>query len=186
IVESFPPEALRNLWNDRLKIRTKECAFREFLAREGLTVSADRLHYFSHWITPEILPIRFDVRFFAAKAPRGQEALHDGAETTKSLWISPANALRRHDEGSFPMVLPTVVVLEELAEFRSVDEVVESTAGKSICGILTRIVVDDRDGVVEYFPDGTARRRCHPSMDLRTMPGYERSVVVARSRETES
>ena len=45
------------------------------MLREGLALAADRLHYFSHWITPEPLPLRYDVRFFIAVMPECQSAL---------------------------------------------------------------------------------------------------------------
>ncbi|MBA4398237.1 MAG: hypothetical protein C0394_12755, partial [Syntrophus sp. (in: bacteria)] len=56
----------------------EKLTFGEILEKEALTLAADRLHYFSHWITPWFLPIRYDVRFFVVEAPAGQEAQHDG------------------------------------------------------------------------------------------------------------
>jgi len=37
--------------------------FAQMLAEENLLLPLERLHYFSHWITPQILPLRYDVRF---------------------------------------------------------------------------------------------------------------------------
>lgn len=129
-------------------------SFRDMLIREGLTLATDRLHYFSHWITPEILPIRYDVRFFVAEAPEGQEALHDGCELVEHAWVTPREALDAFEGGKFNLVLPTIMTLKELCTFRTVEEVILSTANKRIPRILTKM---DRKGgaFVEIMPDGS-------------------------------
>ena len=54
------------------------------------------VRYFSHWITPEGEPKRFDTRFFLARAPEGQAYAHDDGELIGSEWVRPADALQRH------------------------------------------------------------------------------------------
>jgi 8-oxo-dGTP pyrophosphatase MutT (NUDIX family) len=134
------------------------------LREEGLTLAADRLHYFSHWITPVFLPLRYDVRFFVAEAPEKQEALHDGIELTKHTWISPREALDRFHEGKCSMVLPTLMTMEELSRHETIDAVIRATKGKKIEGILTRML-DDGGEIVEYMPDGQAFRGLPPSVE---------------------
>jgi hypothetical protein len=90
------------------------------------------LFYFAHWITPEVLPIRFDARFFVAAAPSDQEAFPDGKETVEARWISPRDALEEHQEGRLKLAPPTFHSLSELAGFRTVDEAVASTLSKRI------------------------------------------------------
>src|SRR5687767_15683932 len=51
----------------------------------------------SHWITAAGRPRRFNTRFFLARAPRGQDGAHDQTETVHSFWISPREALERHE-----------------------------------------------------------------------------------------
>ena len=46
---------------------------------EDLCITADEIHYFSHWITPVGAPRRYDTRFFVAAAPAEQVPLHDDA-----------------------------------------------------------------------------------------------------------
>jgi len=106
--------------------------FEEILQKEALTLAADRLHYFSHWITPGFFPIRYDVRFFICEAPAGQEARHDGMELTDHLWITPREALRRYHENRFEMVYPTLVTMQALLPYRQIEEVIRATAGKHI------------------------------------------------------
>ncbi len=126
----------------------------DMLKSEGLKLAADRLFYFSHWITPEALPLRYNVRFFVARAPQCQEALHDGYELTEHIWISPSQALRSYEQGNIALVLPTISTLAELTAFNTIDEVIKSTKGKKIPPILTRMELVD-DIYVEIMPDGS-------------------------------
>ncbi len=126
----------------------------KMLETERLKLAAERLFYFSHWITPEALPLRYDVRFFVARAPRCQEALHDGYELTDHVWITPAGALQACSQGKIALVLPTISTLAELTAFKTMDEVIKSTEGKEIPPILTRMELIE-DDYVEIMPDGS-------------------------------
>ena len=129
---SFGDEDAGRYRSYRILLQQRKLTFREILQKEALTLAADRLHYYSHWVTPWFLPIRYDVRFFVAEAPAGQEALHDGMELTEHLWIKPQEALRRYHEKSFDMVYPTVMTMRDLCRFRTIGEVIRSTVGKEI------------------------------------------------------
>lgn len=83
----------------------------------GLTPTADRLHYLSHWVTPPGAPRRFSTRFFIAAAPAGQCAAADGDEITICRWFTPAAALARHAAKELPMMVPTIKQLEFLGAF---------------------------------------------------------------------
>ena len=96
------------------------------LARaERLRLLADRLIYFSRWITPASSPRRFDTRFLVAELPLGQTAAHCQIETTEGLWISPREALARRADGDFPMMSVTREHLRRLAEFRQTEALLE-------------------------------------------------------------
>jgi len=133
----------------------------DILEREDLTLAFDRLHYFSRWITPEQSPLRYDTRFFVAAAPPGQEARHEGEEMTGLRWITPGRALEEYRQGRFHMVVPTIVTLEELCRFRTVDEVIASTRGKVIADRLNRFVDEDGE-ITEHTPDGRVFRNLVP------------------------
>jgi 8-oxo-dGTP pyrophosphatase MutT (NUDIX family) len=96
--------------------------------REGLTIPADRIHYFSHWITPVGAPRRYDTRFFITAAPAHQRPLHDDGETVASEWVRPDDALKRHFAGDFEMIPPTVSSLRDLARFDRVDALLAAAA----------------------------------------------------------
>ncbi len=154
LVSFQSPEDRKRFQAYRKEMSKGRLGLLEMLKAEGLKLAADRLFYFSHWITPEALPLRYNVRFFVARAPQCQEALHDGYELTEHIWISPSQALRSYEQGNIALVLPTISTLAELTAFNTIDEVIKSTKGKKIPPILTRMELVD-DIYVEIMPDGS-------------------------------
>ena len=51
------------------------------------------------------------------------------------------------------MVVPTIVTLEELSRFDCIANVIESTRGKKIKSVMTRLVFEN-DEIQEHAPDG--------------------------------
>jgi 8-oxo-dGTP pyrophosphatase MutT (NUDIX family) len=103
----------------------------------GLAPDLAALTYFSHWITPEGQPRRFDTRFFVAALPAGQSASHCGDETCDGVWIAPRAALGRYADGAFPLVLPTRLHLQRLTPLRTLDDLLATAASKPIRTVLT-------------------------------------------------
>lgn len=91
----------------------------QILEREDLLLATDRLHYWSHWITPAGQPRRYDTRFFVAEAPPAQTAAHDDWELTASAWVRPETAIEKAQKREWMVIFPTVMTLRELAEFDS-------------------------------------------------------------------
>jgi 8-oxo-dGTP pyrophosphatase MutT (NUDIX family) len=147
----------------RQHLQKGEISLRSILLTEGLTLATDRLHYFSHWITPELLPLRYDVRFFLAEAPPNQTAIHDGTELTSHIWITPRQALKEFEHGRLDMVVPTLVTIEELAGYKTIDDAVLSARRKEIRPILT-VMAEEADGIVEYMTDGRVFKHMPPSI----------------------
>ena len=111
---------------------------------EDLRLAVDQIYYFSHWITPEGAPRRYDTRFFLAAAPPAQEPLHDGRETITNLWVRPAEAIERHEAGEFSLIFPTLRSLVALARFESAAEALSAAAALDhVPAILPRIVADE-------------------------------------------
>ncbi len=138
--------------------------FVDILVRERLTLAADRLRYFSHWITPELSPYRYNVRFFVTEAPPRQEGSHDGVELTGHRWIRPEDAIAQHEKGEFGMVLPTIMNLAEVRQYRTMDEVFRSTDAKAIPAILTEMKLVGGE-YAEVLPEDAALdglRRLYP------------------------
>jgi 8-oxo-dGTP pyrophosphatase MutT (NUDIX family) len=101
-----------------------ELAFRDFIAQAGLSLRLDSLTSFSHWVTPVAEPRRFDTYFYLASAPEGQLAVADGNEIVGSDWVSPAGAAAAARTGELPIIFPTLMNLDRLAESDSVDAAV--------------------------------------------------------------
>lgn len=161
---SFDSEDVLNQFHlYRRKLQTGEITLRTVLINEGLTLATDRLHYFSHWITPEFLPRRYDVRFFIAEAPANQEAMHDGIELTRHVWITPHESLECFARGKFDMVVPTLVTIEELSRYNTIEEIITSTKKKDVDAILT-VMVEGDSGIVEYMPNGRIFKYMPPSI----------------------
>ena len=76
-----------------------EITFVDIVRRENLVLAADLMVPFAHWITPEVVPKRFDTHFFLIAAPVAQLGAHDGGESVEGLWITPQQALQRCQGG---------------------------------------------------------------------------------------
>ena len=98
----------------------REQEFGSLCEHLGVALAFDELHYFSHWITPEVAPRRFDTRFFVARMPPEQEASHAPGETVGGEWVSPRLALERGDSGDWALIMPTIISLQSLARYPSV------------------------------------------------------------------
>jgi 8-oxo-dGTP pyrophosphatase MutT (NUDIX family) len=113
-------------------------AARELREEAGVCVETGALVPFSHWITPEDQPYRFDTRFYLAAAPPDQDARADGVETHDGEWIAPRTAILRYAEGTFPMIYPTIKHLERLLLFRDLDELFAFARTKAILTVTPK------------------------------------------------
>lgn len=118
--------------------------FADLLAAEGLTIAPDDLVYFSHWITPRGLRLRFDTHFFLATLPPGQRASHFAGELAEGLWLTAAEGLRRHAAGDFPLVPVQTQHLARLAGFASLAGLLAFARAKPVRAVLPEL---GRDGV---------------------------------------
>ena len=117
-------------------------AFWEMLRAERLTLATDGLVYFAHWITPEVQPLRFDTRFFAASMPSAQEAVADEQEITEVKWLAPREALEAHARGELSLRNPTVKNLELFDGAPSMADALERMRGREVRTILPRVIIE--------------------------------------------
>lgn len=111
------------------RLRGLDAARRDFaqmLADEDLVLAVDLLVHFAHWITPANQPKRYDTHFFLAQAPAEHLAVHDGHEAVKSIWITPAEALKGAGDGRFKLVFATAKNLEKLGRSQTVKAALEA------------------------------------------------------------
>lgn len=105
----------------RTALVSGDLTLRALIERESLRLATDRVHYFSHWITPRTAPARFDTRFFITALPPGQRAAACSRETLAGAWVTPAQALARFDAGEWEMIHPTLTTLRTLVRYRAAD-----------------------------------------------------------------
>ncbi|HUR89325.1 MAG TPA: MBL fold metallo-hydrolase [Ramlibacter sp.] len=103
-------------------------AVRESFEELGLDLAGVKMSLLARWITDRDLPRRFDVSFLVARMPEGQTPVADEAEQFEPVWVGPADALARHEAGTFFMIFPTIRTLERLAKYTNVDEVLAACA----------------------------------------------------------
>ncbi|HAM03422.1 MAG TPA: NUDIX hydrolase [Acidimicrobiaceae bacterium] len=144
-VDLASPTARRRLAGRRVELNGGRLGFLDLLSAEGLQLAADRVHYFSHWVTPEAAPKRYDTRFFVAALPPGQVPVHDEHETVDTVWVRPADALARAAAGEFDLIFPTMKNLEAVSRFRSSDDLLAAAAAvERVPTVLPRVVADHR------------------------------------------
>ncbi len=115
-------------------------SFAAVLRKLGARLDGRRVEYIAHWVTPSVEPRRYDTRFFAARVPAGSKAVYDEREMTDAVWLTPRAALERHRRGRLPMIFPTIRTLEDLCDFRSVDELLAHYRAGAIVRVQPEIV----------------------------------------------
>ena len=103
----------------RADLNTGKISFAEVLKEFNLRLAVDKLIYLSHWITPNMEIRRYSTRFFIASMTNDQEAIHDGHEAVDSLWVKIDQALEEHNQGNFPIIMPTIKNLELASGYQS-------------------------------------------------------------------
>lgn len=149
-------------WADGLarlrdELNAGERSFLEVCQATEMQLAVDRVAYFSHWITPEGPPRRYDTRFFVAMAPEAQEGVHDDSELVDSGWLRPADALAARERGEIEMIHPTFVTLQALTAWEDVDVLLADVASQRHLDRVTPDAALAREGMqppVEQRNDG--------------------------------
>lgn len=128
----------------RARLLADETTLIDVLTAEDIRLDFRCTAYCAHWITPVAEPRRYDTRFFMAEVPPGCVAKIDEREMSELVWLTPMQALRNFEEGTLPMVFPTVRTLHELARFQTIDEALDYYRTATIRPIQPRLV--RRDG----------------------------------------
>jgi len=113
--------------------------FADMLADEDLVLALDLLTPYAHWITPPVVPKRFDTHFFLAAAPADQLAMHDGGESVDSVWINPGHALRQQEAGNYTIIFPTRLNLKMLDESAGVAQAMNAARARTIVTVLPEL-----------------------------------------------
>ncbi|WP_439817341.1 NUDIX hydrolase [Zavarzinia sp. CC-PAN008] len=127
-------DAFDDTWRPRLA--KGECGIMDLLEAEDLNLAVDLLVPFAHWITPTMMPKRFDTHFYLAVAPHDHVLLHDGEESVDGLWITPQAALDDAKAKRRTVIFPTRQNLWKLGRCASVDEAVRTASSTPIVTVL--------------------------------------------------
>ena len=119
-----------------------ETAVRESQEEAGIDLDVDTLVPFSRWITPRQVKVRFDTHFFVAPVPDDAEPQCDGEECVDLRWIGPAAAIEAGKRDELMLVFPTIKHLEQLAEFDSVERLLDHARGRKVQPVEPRVLVD--------------------------------------------
>ena len=122
------------------EVAHRAAAVRELAEEAGIELPADELVAYSRWITPKVVPIRFDTRFYLALAPAHSPPHPDGAETVDAGWFEPQAALDSHRAGELPLVFPTIKHLESLAGYANAAEALEAARSREVKPIEPEVI----------------------------------------------
>ncbi len=130
-----------------------EESFLDLMRAENLVLALDQLIHFGHWITPEMMPKRFDTHFYLAPAAEGQLAAHDGRETTDAVWIGPHEALEKEAAGEATIIFPTRLNLRRLGIAKAAAAALETFAGTPVETVLPKLSQDGEGRPCLVIPD---------------------------------
>lgn len=109
------------------------------LAKENLYYSANKLHYFGRFITPEASPIRFDTQFFLCEFPHDQNINLFFDELTEGQWGSPKEFIKQYRKKEIKLIFPQYSTLKRLKKYRTIQEVFENSKDVSSRNQLTSL-----------------------------------------------
>lgn len=121
-------------WREPLNRGDK--TLRDMAEAEGLDYALDTLIPFAHWITPEVMPKRFDTWFFLAPAPADQIGVHDGSESVESEWVGAQAALDDWEAKTRTIVFATRMQLVKLARASTVAEAIAMAQQDTIVDVM--------------------------------------------------
>lgn len=119
----------------------------------GVRLRLDALTVFARWITPAIVPKRFDTWFYAVRAPDDQVAACDGRETVDAEWMAPAEALRLAETRERTVIFPTRMNLQLLGEAASAEDAVARARARPLVTVCPEVQARPEGRVLVLPPD---------------------------------
>ena len=169
------------LQEQRRAVASQPDLFAGLLRAEDLFLRVDRLVYWAHWITPSVVPRRFDTRFFLAPVPADQSVAIDSTETVDHAWMSPAALVAAASVGNMPVSHPTLYNLMELdaslQEHGSLQSLLAAEAQRNVVAILPKMIHEEQTAMVlpwdpfyrNFIGDSVPEHLEYPAR-LRTLP----------------
>ncbi|MDY6932870.1 MAG: hypothetical protein SVZ03_01445 [Spirochaetota bacterium] len=161
----------------RKKIHNGEMTMKDLAEKEGICFTIDLLTPYAHLITPEGAPKRYNTRFLLAQVPEGQRTIHDSVEMTDSLWTTASGALEKHYAGEIVLSPPTLMIVEEMSNYSTVDQLLFCISPDNIHTVLLQHYAKDGESALLYphDPDYTI-----PEFKIQSCPEGKSSRVVLK------
>ncbi|MEO0883572.1 MAG: NUDIX hydrolase [Pseudomonadota bacterium] len=137
----------------RAAVDKGELSFLELIRDHALVLALDTLIHFGHWITPTMMPKRFDTHFYFAPTPPAQLASHDGHETTDAMWLTAPEALRMEAAGEANIIFPTRMNLRKLAMVDTVPGGIAQFSSEPVVTVLPEVGKSDDGRPCLHIPD---------------------------------
>jgi 8-oxo-dGTP pyrophosphatase MutT (NUDIX family) len=128
----------------REAVSKDERPFLDLVRELDLRLNLDALTVFARWITPSMMPKRFDTWFYLARANSDQLAVCDGWETVDVEWIAPGDAIRLAAAGERTVIFPTRMNLQLLAEAADGPDAIARALARRL--VTVEPVVERREG----------------------------------------
>jgi 8-oxo-dGTP pyrophosphatase MutT (NUDIX family) len=123
--ESHRNAAIRELAEETGILLTPEGAV-SARSVDGRPTAASSLVLVSRWVTPEYAPRRYDTRFYLAFCDNTPEVVIDTNELVDHAWLTPSQALDRHERDHVQMILPTLAHIRWLMRRVSIRDALDS------------------------------------------------------------
>ncbi|HEY0649890.1 NUDIX hydrolase [Phenylobacterium sp.] len=137
----------------RAAVDRGETAFIDVVKDLGVRLRLDALAVFARWITPVMMPKRFDTWFYAVRAPADQVAAADGREAVDAEWIAPSEVLRLAEVGERTVIFPTRMNVQLLAEASSAEDCVARAKDRTLVTVLPKVEVRGEGRFLVLPPD---------------------------------
>jgi 8-oxo-dGTP pyrophosphatase MutT (NUDIX family) len=139
----------------RADVESGKVEFGELLREHGLTVDADALYPWAHWVTPEGEPRRYDTHVFVAALPASAEARDLTSEASVASWVGVGDALEQAERGERGLLPPTLMTLGSLEPYATVADVIADAADRQIETIRPSLLRGEDGSLLVELPDGT-------------------------------
>lgn len=132
----------------RAEVERTPGLFLDLVGAAGLQLDLGAIADFAHWLTPEMMPKRYDTRFLIARAPADQVPHCDGGEATALDWLSPAAAAAEARAGKRSIMFPTRVNLELLGEAASVADALAAANARPLRPVTPQLVKENGESIL--------------------------------------
>ncbi len=134
--------------SDREEAAYRMAAVRELQEEANVYITVNDLQPFAHWVTPEVETRRFDTRFFLARMPEGQQAVHDDGEMTALEWMSPREAITRFERRELLLPPPTWTSIRQLAKRSSIEDVMAWARTRPIVRVMPGFIKNETEFIL--------------------------------------